>query len=451
VSYRWQTLTRAHVFGSNQAMSKQRPSTNGQEAWSAKKSSISLDYWRKRVFKNSYTRAGKRCRVKHWSIKVQRNGVRRTISLQSRDRTDAAIEAQELYRKIDAQGSDERGNRIRYPQKEEANGLSKSDAGYWELRLLRRGTHAAAASPELAEYSIRIEHLGKAQYFPLQTPERTEAASRARDIHRRICRDGWEAAGKSFVRELTVAIHWSENPLAWTYSTVRVPPSPAQKNPPQFDSNRIGVPVMIFDSAPGVRLTLAACIDRIPGFSCLATGGTLGEAAKFARRPTPGLLLINHTLLASADAGWMKRTERTADFRILFFGVYEDSDDVFRATPGGADGYLLKRTSAERLLDPILDAVHDIRLFPDKIRFSIQNYFQSVIHLISRDDAPRNMEKLTRREHEILNLVSKGCVDKEIAGFLGISGWTVHGHLKKIFEKLGVHTRTEAAVKYLQK
>jgi DNA-binding NarL/FixJ family response regulator len=230
-----------------------------------------------------------------------------------------------------------------------------------------------------------------------------------------------------------------------------VPSLGAGKNPPQFDSNRIGVPVMIFDSDLGVRLTLAACIDRIPGFCCVATGGTLDEAARFARRRSPGLLLANHTLLASADAAWMKRTERTADFRILFFGVYEDSDDVFRATPGGADGYLLKRTSAERLLDPILDAVHDIRLFPDKIRFSIQNYFQSVIHLISRDDAPRNMEKLTRREHEILNLVSKGCVDKEIAGFLGISGWTVHGHLKKIFEKLGVHTRTEAAVKYLQK
>jgi DNA-binding NarL/FixJ family response regulator len=449
--YRLMSIDPTSAAGFILSVSKQRPSI--AETLPADKASASLDYWRKRVFKNSYTRSGKQRRVKHWSVKVQRDGVRRTLALQSRGRTDAAIEAQELYRKIDSQGQEERGGANRYPQKEEASGFNKNDPRYWELRLLRRRNYAAENSLEQAEYSVRIEHLGRAQYFPLQTSERTEAAINARDIYRRICREGWEAASKSFVRELTVAIHWSDNPLAWTYSTLRVTPSPrTAKNSPQLDSNRIGVPVIIFDSDQEVCLNLAACIDRISGFFCVATAGTLDEAAKLARIRPPGLLLANHTLLASTDAAaWIKKNERSAGSSILFFGVYEDSDDVFRATPGGADGYLLKRTSTDRLLDPILDAVHEKKLSPEKIRFSIQNYFQSVIHLISRDDAPRNMEKLTRREHEILNLVSKGCVDKEIAGSLGISGWTVHGHLKKIFEKLGVHTRTEAAIKYLQK
>lgn len=58
---------------------------------------------------------------------------------------------------------------------------------------------------------------------------------------------------------------------------------------------------------------------------------------------------------------------------------------------------------------------------------------------------------LTPREHEVLALLSKGELAKEIASSLGISIWTVHGHVKNIFEKLGVHTRTEAVVKYLQK
>ena len=61
------------------------------------------------------------------------------------------------------------------------------------------------------------------------------------------------------------------------------------------------------------------------------------------------------------------------------------------------------------------------------------------------------MGKLTPREKEILDHLSKGYLDKEIAHALGISVWTVHGHLKKIFEKLQVHSRTEAVVKYLQK
>ena len=62
-----------------------------------------------------------------------------------------------------------------------------------------------------------------------------------------------------------------------------------------------------------------------------------------------------------------------------------------------------------------------------------------------------DMAKLTPREHEILTLLAKGDLAKEIADSLGISIWTVHGHVKSIFEKFNVHTRTEAVVKFLQK
>ena len=61
------------------------------------------------------------------------------------------------------------------------------------------------------------------------------------------------------------------------------------------------------------------------------------------------------------------------------------------------------------------------------------------------------LAKLTPRENEVLLLLSKGGVDKEIAQAMGISVWTVHGHIKKIFERLSVHTRTEAVIRYLEK
>jgi DNA-binding NarL/FixJ family response regulator len=61
------------------------------------------------------------------------------------------------------------------------------------------------------------------------------------------------------------------------------------------------------------------------------------------------------------------------------------------------------------------------------------------------------MARLTPREQEILEHLSRGYVDKEIAQRLGISAWTVHGHLRSLFRKLQVHTRTEAVVRYLQK
>ena len=74
-----------------------------------------------------------------------------------------------------------------------------------------------------------------------------------------------------------------------------------------------------------------------------------------------------------------------------------------------------------------------------------------MVESLSTPESARETARLTQRERDILNLLSEGCLDKEIADALGISLWTVHSHLKKIYEKLGVHTRTEAAIRYLHK
>jgi len=135
----------------------------------------------------------------------------------------------------------------------------------------------------------------------------------------------------------------------------------------------------------------------------------------------------------------------------VFFTTHEDSDQLFKATPGGASGYILKRTSPERLLEPIVGVLKDGDLSPDRIAVHVRRYFQSLVESLSSLESARDMARLTPRERDILNLLSKGSLDKEIAESLRISLWTVHGHLKNIYDKLGVHTRTEAAVRYLQK
>jgi DNA-binding NarL/FixJ family response regulator len=131
--------------------------------------------------------------------------------------------------------------------------------------------------------------------------------------------------------------------------------------------------------------------------------------------------------------------------------VYEDSDQLFKATPGGASSYLLKRTTPDKLLDPIAGPSGEKHFSSELIAFRVRQYFRKVIDSLPVGDASPDLAKLTQREQEILNLLSKGYVDKEIAEALRISIWTVHGHMKNIFEKLGVHTRTEAVVKYLHK
>ena len=86
-----------------------------------------------------------------------------------------------------------------------------------------------------------------------------------------------------------------------------------------------------------------------------------------------------------------------------------------------------------------------------EVWLQIRDYFQSLFRFTLGGDETPGLAALTAREQEILNYVSKGFLDKEIAGALSISIWTVHNHLKHIYEKLDVHNRTEAVLKYLQK
>ena len=126
----------------------------------------------------------------------------------------------------------------------------------------------------------------------------------------------------------------------------------------------------------------------------------------------------------------------------LTYSVHVDGDQMFVSTPGGAGGYLVKRVKPDRLLEPILKVANRSELMTEDFLLRVKYYFQELLQLPSGHDNSA-LAKLTRREQEVLELLSKGCVDKEIAQAMGISVWTVHGHIKKIFERLHVRTRTK--------
>ena len=87
----------------------------------------------------------------------------------------------------------------------------------------------------------------------------------------------------------------------------------------------------------------------------------------------------------------------------------------------------------------------------DELVQRVKYYFQGLLQLHSPSHASSALAQLTPREREVMDLMCKGHVDKEIAQAMNISAWTVHGHIKKIFERLHVRTRTEAVVRYLEK
>ena len=130
--------------------------------------------------------------------------------------------------------------------------------------------------------------------------------------------------------------------------------------------------------------------------------------------------------------------------QFLMLTVYEDSDSLFNSFKAGASGYLLKRTASARLLEADRD-VHagGSPMTPQLARRAVQFFSKPV-----EDTA--NVAGLTPGEREFLDQLAHGYAYKEIAGRMNISIDTVRSYVRTVYEKLHVHSRTEAVVKYLR-
>ena len=406
-----------------------------------------LVYWRHRLFKNSYTHKGRLARVRHWSVKLQHRGERRTFSLRASRKDDAAREAYVLYQKLWREGWEAVG-----PERSRLQAVvPKSNAAFWKQRLVRRPHHDPTAPVPANGFSVRIVHEGAAWYFPLGSDDERHAAERARRIHSTVLHQGWAAACSTFSRELAVAVHWAANPLVWTYATLHTQvTSPARHTGTGSPSDCARLALIEPDA--GIRQALAYYVNRHSGFRCAAAFGSAAAAFEDISRSTPQLVLVNHHL---PDMEGPRCVERLRSLvrgcPCLLFSVYEDSVELFKSTTGGSAGYFLKRTPPDQLLAPLSDASLRESLSARQISRRVWKYFQEVLIPLQSGDVTAEMEKLSPRECQVLDCLSRGYVDKEIAATLGISAWTVHGHLKNIFEKLGAHSRTEAVVKYLQR
>jgi DNA-binding NarL/FixJ family response regulator len=399
--------------------------------------------WQGRLFRNSYTRAGRRFQLKGWVVKIQHQGQRRTFSLQNETKAAAALEAKMIYENIRAKGW--AATLTGYPRRTESDrqDLAEQD---WERRLLVRRYHFPAVAGSEQNLAVRIDHDGVEFWFPLGTSELQVAAAKARGIHQTIVSDGWAAAKQRFSRELIVGFEWCANPILWTYTTIHTWVEEMGLVPvPTVASARR---VLVVETDAGIRRALQWCVNQQAGFVCVpcASPETLPHLIE---QHKPCLVLVNRRL---AEGAGLKSSEQlTAGQRgvhVLAFSIVADGDHLFASTPGGAAGYMLKRVKPDRLLDPLVSAPNPLDFSIADLLPRVRMFFKDLL-LPRTDQAVSALARLTRREHEVLGLLSKGCVDKEIAEALGISAWTVHGHIKSIFERLGVRTRTEAVVRYL--
>lgn len=420
----------------------------GPSAPTADESILTYEHWLGCLSPGAETPAAPQKNGESWSVKIQHQGRRHTFSMFTGNKTAAAVQAKAIYETILAEGWDVALNR---QANQTQDGLLKTNPAYWKKHLLQRRYRFPASGESEKSLAVHLEHAGTGYFFPLLTEDVDAAAASACEIYCTIVKEGWAAACNIFPRELIVSFEWSANPLMWTYTTIHTLVKKNAEVETAFSARQGNVrPVLIVELDAGVQRSLQWCVNRQPGFCAIPCETPEAFAKTFAQHK-PAVVLLNRSLaerIGIAFSGGLAVIQSGA--LALAYSLSVDGDHMFVSTPGGAEGYMLKRVQPSKVLDPMLVGGSFPSNPVEDHQTSVKTFFKELL----RPSSGRNSDalaSLTPRENEVLLLLSKGCVDKEIAQAMGISAWTVHGYIKKIFERLHVRTRTEAAVRYLEK
>ena len=206
------------------------------------------------------------------------------------------------------------------------------------------------------------------------------------------------------------------------------------------------IKVAIVDDDEGIRTSLAALIRRAPNFKLAGDYANAETALKEIPRHPPDVVLMDINLPGMKGVECVRQLKAALpEVQFLMLTVYEDSDSLFNSLKAGASGYLLKRTASARLLEAIRD-VHSggSPMTPQLARRVVQFFTRPAA------GASSSLSGLTPGEKEFLDQLSNGYSYKEIADRMKISIDTVRSYVRTVYEKLHVHSRTEAVVKYLR-
>jgi len=193
------------------------------------------------------------------------------------------------------------------------------------------------------------------------------------------------------------------------------------------------ITVSIVEDDRDTRDHLAALLNSTTTLRCLHTYPTGEKALGDIPREPPTVVLVDINLPGMSGIECVARLKaRVPGLHLVMLTMYEENDLIFDALRAGASGYLLKSMPPEELLRALEDA-------------------RKVVHYFHRTPiSEAELGVLSPREYEVLSLLAKGRLYKEIASELGITLGTVRTHQQRIYEKLHVQSRTEATVKFLR-
>jgi DNA-binding NarL/FixJ family response regulator len=215
------------------------------------------------------------------------------------------------------------------------------------------------------------------------------------------------------------------------------------KPAPKIEERPITVGIVEDDAI--IRNSLIKLIGSSAGYCCVGACGSSEEAIERFPGLKPQVVLMDiHLPHESGIVCTRRLKEMLPDTQILILTVYEDSESIFQALKAGASGYLLKRSEPEDIVRALKDVYEGGAPMSARIARKVVQSF--------RDSTPEPSPamKLTDREEQTLSMLAEGYANKEIADKMAVSLSTVRTHLRHIYDKLHVRSRTEAVLKFLK-
>lgn len=201
--------------------------------------------------------------------------------------------------------------------------------------------------------------------------------------------------------------------------------------------------IAIVEDNRTIRESLAEFVQTDPECRVVCACATAEEALQVLPKHRPDLVLMDIQLPNLSGIECTARLKQLLPaVQIIMVTVYEDTDRIFNALRAGACGYLLKRCTPEELLAAVREVRQGGAPMSREIARKVIGSFQAPVA------SAAEVEELSPREREILELLAQGFSNKEIAARVGVGDGTVRWHLRHVYEKLHVRSRTEAALKF---
>jgi DNA-binding NarL/FixJ family response regulator len=201
----------------------------------------------------------------------------------------------------------------------------------------------------------------------------------------------------------------------------------------------MSITICIVEDLDEVREGLQQFISLNREFNVLATYASAEQALEQIPLLQPQIVIMDINLPGMNGIDCIRQVkDKSPATQFMMFTVYENDEKVFEALKAGASGYLLKNTGLVQMIEALKELHHGGSPMSANIARKLVTVFRE------SGNTPQSLEILSKRENDILQLLSKGLLYKEIADQLSISTGTVRQHIHRIYEKLHVQNRTEA-------